>query len=154
MSEIYFQFATRYQRLKGKRVLFPFGFHCTGMPIKACADKLKREMETFGFPPKFPLEESVAPAETNDEIVIKDKSKGKKVNSYKQYFVYCIYRFIVVKSLFIVNTIIRRTWSWIAWILEETSRNIWKSPLTHIYQIIFKTMFTVWRIGLQEGIIV
>lgn len=154
MSEIHFQFATRYQRLKGKRVLFPFGFHCTGMPIKACADKLKREMETFGFPPKFPLEESVAPAETNDEIVIKDKSKGKKVNSYKQYFVYCIYRFIVVKCLLIVNTIIRWTWSWIAWILEETSRNTWKSPLMHIHQIIFKTMFTVWRIGLQEGIIV
>ena len=24
----------RYQRLKGKRCLFPFAFHCTGMPIK------------------------------------------------------------------------------------------------------------------------
>jgi leucyl-tRNA synthetase len=38
-------FAAGYQRLKGKRVLFPFGFHCTGMPIKACADKLARELQ-------------------------------------------------------------------------------------------------------------
>lgn len=42
------EFATRYQRLQNKTVLFPFGFHCTGMPIKACADKLKREIELFG----------------------------------------------------------------------------------------------------------
>jgi leucyl-tRNA synthetase len=32
----------------GKRALFPVGFHCTGMPIKAAADKLVREMEMFG----------------------------------------------------------------------------------------------------------
>lgn len=70
----------RYQRLKGKRVLFPFGFHCTGMPIKACADKLKREMETFGYPPNFPSEEPQTPTENIDSCVIKDKSKGKKVS--------------------------------------------------------------------------
>lgn len=28
------EFAVGYERLKGKRALFPFGFHCTGMPIK------------------------------------------------------------------------------------------------------------------------
>jgi leucyl-tRNA synthetase len=28
------EFGTGYQRLKGKNVLFPFAFHCTGMPIK------------------------------------------------------------------------------------------------------------------------
>ncbi len=28
------EFATGYERMKGKRVLFPLGFHCTGMPIK------------------------------------------------------------------------------------------------------------------------
>lgn len=42
------EFAAGFERLRGKRVLFPFGFHCTGMPIKACADKLKREIELFG----------------------------------------------------------------------------------------------------------
>ena len=38
-------FAAGYQRLRGKRVLFPFGYHCTGMPIKASADKLKKEIQ-------------------------------------------------------------------------------------------------------------
>ena len=28
------EFAVRFERMMGKRVLFPMGFHCTGMPIK------------------------------------------------------------------------------------------------------------------------
>lgn len=55
--------------------------HCTGMPIKACADKLKREMEDFGFPPNFPEEVEQVEADTapsRDDPIIKDKSKGKK----------------------------------------------------------------------------
>lgn len=71
------QFAARYYRLKGKIVLFPFGFHCTGMPIKACADKLQREMELYGYPPVFPETEEVQIKEEGD-LVPKDKSKGKK----------------------------------------------------------------------------
>ncbi|CAH1098943.1 unnamed protein product [Psylliodes chrysocephalus] len=71
------EFAVRYQRLKGKRVQFPFGFHCTGMPIKACADKLKREMELYGNPPKFPEIEEEVKVEERDGIP-KDKSKSKK----------------------------------------------------------------------------
>jgi leucyl-tRNA synthetase len=60
------EFAAGYQRLLGKRVLFPHGLHATGMPIKvsnlrllagvdlisccvqAAADKIVREMEMFG----------------------------------------------------------------------------------------------------------
>ncbi|XP_004518566.1 leucine--tRNA ligase, cytoplasmic [Ceratitis capitata] len=73
------EFAMRYHRLKGRRVLWPFGFHCTGMPIKACADKLKRELQDFGYPPKFPTEEATAVVEEPQQgEVPKDKSKGKK----------------------------------------------------------------------------
>jgi leucyl-tRNA synthetase len=35
-----------YKRMNGFDVLFPFGFHITGMPIKAAADKLRKEIET------------------------------------------------------------------------------------------------------------
>lgn len=48
------------------------------MPIKACADKLKREMDLYGYPPKFPEEVEVL-EEILDDIVMKDKSKGAKV---------------------------------------------------------------------------
>lgn len=51
------EFAAAWHRLKGDRVLFAQAFHCTGMPIKACADKLAGEIETYGCPPVFPVEE-------------------------------------------------------------------------------------------------
>lgn len=72
------EFLIRYQRLKGKNVLFPLGFHCTGMPIKACADKLQRELEMYGYPPAFPTEQEDTPVEVERDIIPKDKSKGKK----------------------------------------------------------------------------
>ena len=62
------EFAARYHKLKGEAVMFPFGFHCTGMPIKACADKLRDEIEKYGCPPVFPVE-----GETT-------KEEAKKVN--------------------------------------------------------------------------
>lgn len=63
------EFLTGFERMKGKRALWPFGFHAvrrtsfrnllywkltkrgdvqTGMPIKAASDKLIRDMEMFG----------------------------------------------------------------------------------------------------------
>nr|XP_027198028.1 leucine--tRNA ligase, cytoplasmic-like [Dermatophagoides pteronyssinus] len=38
------EFATRFHRLLGENVLFPFAFHCTGMPIAASADKIRNEL--------------------------------------------------------------------------------------------------------------
>lgn len=73
------EFAVRYHKMQGRHVLFPFGFHCTGMPIKACSDKLKREIELFGNPPVFPKEEEIKEVEVVDDVIVKDKSKGKKV---------------------------------------------------------------------------
>ncbi|KAK4865260.1 hypothetical protein LT330_001883 [Penicillium expansum] len=42
------EFMAGFARMEGKRALFPLGFHCTGMPIKACADKLANEVKKFG----------------------------------------------------------------------------------------------------------
>ncbi|PNY29960.1 Leucine-tRNA ligase, cytoplasmic, partial [Tolypocladium capitatum] len=42
------EFAAGVARMQGKRALFPMAFHCTGMPIKACADKLVNEIQLFG----------------------------------------------------------------------------------------------------------
>lgn len=49
---------------------------------QACADKLRIEMETFGYPPVFPEIEEEKPAEPAEKkSAIEDKSKGKKVDS-------------------------------------------------------------------------
>ena len=42
------EFAAAYQRMLGKKSLFPFAFHCTGMPIQAAAFKLKKEYAAYG----------------------------------------------------------------------------------------------------------
>ena len=42
------EFAAGVARMQGRNVLYPQGYHCTGMPIKACADKLVREIDMFG----------------------------------------------------------------------------------------------------------
>ena len=42
------EFTAGFQRMEGKRALFPLAWHLTGMPIKACADKLVKEVEMFG----------------------------------------------------------------------------------------------------------
>ncbi|KAK3384276.1 hypothetical protein B0T24DRAFT_78771 [Lasiosphaeria ovina] len=41
-------FAARVARAQGKNTLYPQGYHATGMPIKACADKLVNEIAMFG----------------------------------------------------------------------------------------------------------
>lgn len=70
------EFAAAYHRLIGKKVLFPFAFHCTGMPIKACADKLAREVAEYGNPPTFPKAE--------DESVTADKAQAAAAEKVQQ----------------------------------------------------------------------
>lgn len=45
------EFTARYKRLMGYNVLFPFSFHCTGMPISASAYKLRDELAKYGDKP-------------------------------------------------------------------------------------------------------
>ena len=44
------EFKNRYMRLQGRDTLFPFAFHCTGMPIVAAANKLKKEIANPSLP--------------------------------------------------------------------------------------------------------
>ena len=60
------EFGAAYNRLCGSNVLLPFAFHCTGMPIKASADKLAREMHQHGNPPRFPVDRDSKTDKAND----------------------------------------------------------------------------------------
>ena len=42
------EFTAGFERMRGRRVLWPQGYHCTGLPIKVCADKLANEVKMFG----------------------------------------------------------------------------------------------------------
>ncbi|KAF1917202.1 hypothetical protein BDU57DRAFT_595658 [Ampelomyces quisqualis] len=82
------EFTAGFQRMVGKRTLFPLGYHVTGMPIKACADKLVREVDMFGqnferCPVEDVIEDSIpeppAPtqADTKTDITKFKAQKGK-----------------------------------------------------------------------------
>lgn len=72
-------FRAQFERHMGKNVLFPFAFHCTGMPIQAAANKLKAEIAQYGNPPQFP-EDAVntqAPSPTPSTTTAPPPKKGK-----------------------------------------------------------------------------
>lgn len=78
------EFAVRFQRQRGKRALFPFGFHCTGMPIQAAANRLKMEIEsgkTKSVQPEAPKVEEPKPEEKKADG--DKKGKDKKVKKEK-----------------------------------------------------------------------
>ncbi|CAG8357142.1 unnamed protein product [Penicillium salamii] len=77
------EFMAGFARMEGKRALFPLGFHCTGMPIKACSDKLANEVKMFGQNFEGYQEEEEAaqepvPAPTQQVNAQAEKFSGKK----------------------------------------------------------------------------
>ncbi|XP_021812475.1 leucine--tRNA ligase, cytoplasmic-like [Prunus avium] len=77
------EFSARYHRLRGANVLLPFGFHGTGMPIKASADKIAQEIQQFGHPPVFPSNKEEQgnhqeAEDANSGAPTDNKFKGKK----------------------------------------------------------------------------
>ncbi|KAJ6126706.1 hypothetical protein N7523_002318 [Penicillium sp. IBT 18751x] len=79
------EFMTGFARMEGKRALFPLGFHCTGMPIKACADKLRDEVKWFGqnFEGYKEEEEAAAPAAPTQESKPEVKEQAEKFSGKK-----------------------------------------------------------------------
>ncbi|MBW0467490.1 hypothetical protein O181_007205 [Austropuccinia psidii MF-1] len=74
------EFAVGFERMRGRRALFPVGWHATGMPIKAASDKIIREMEQFGedlsgYEASTPIN---AQSESQPTAENADKSKAKK----------------------------------------------------------------------------
>ncbi|KAI1657815.1 leucyl-tRNA synthetase [Daldinia decipiens] len=79
------EFHVGYARMKGINVLWPQGYHCTGLPIKASADKLAKEVGMFGQEfEKYKEEEEpiaqtvAAPAQREREDVTKFTAKKGK----------------------------------------------------------------------------
>lgn len=80
------EFHTGFARMQGKRALFPQGYHCTGLPIKASADKLVKEIEMFGrdferYKEEEEVEEAPAPAPAakaaKEDVTKFNAKKGK-----------------------------------------------------------------------------
>jgi leucyl-tRNA synthetase len=96
------EFAAGVARMQGKRALFPMGFHCTGMPIKACADKLAYEISMFGhnfekYQPEDGVVEEKKPEEKQfKEDVTKFTSKKSKT---AQKSAGLKYQFQIIKSI-------------------------------------------------------
>lgn len=67
-------FSAGFHRLLGENTLFPFSFHCTGMPIQAAANTLARELEG-----EFKRDKPKAPEVERD--VVPGKFKGKKTKA-------------------------------------------------------------------------
>lgn len=52
------EFRARYEMARGQKVLFPFAFHGTGMPIVSCAEKLAETLDKYGPEPNLDLIEN------------------------------------------------------------------------------------------------
>lgn len=75
------EFIVGYKRMKNVKCLYPFGFHCTGMPIQASANRLAKELKDYGTPPVFPIDDDMdmlSDSDSSKPAIDADKSKAKK----------------------------------------------------------------------------
>lgn len=102
------EFNAGFSRMQGKRVLFPLGFHCTGMPIKACADKLADDVRKFGqnfegYNEEDDAQASQLPAptqaQTKEDVTKFTSKKGKAASKV----VKLKYQFQIMRALGIPN---------------------------------------------------
>ncbi|KAH6682803.1 leucyl-tRNA synthetase-like protein [Halenospora varia] len=96
------EFTAGFARMQGKRSLFPLGFHCTGMPIKACADKLIDEVKLFGQEferysdeDSAPKTETPAPSTHHEDVTKFTAKKGKAASKV----VKMKYQFQIMRAL-------------------------------------------------------
>lgn len=73
---LHMEFDTQHQRMKGKKVLFPFAYHGTGVPIVAAANKVKFELEN----PNQSTQSSESSKKENTESTVYRSSKSKLVS--------------------------------------------------------------------------
>jgi len=80
------EFTAGWERMNGRRALWPQGYHCTGLPIKVCADKLTAEVKLFGqefekYEEEPVVEATPAPAPTKggkkEDVTKFSATKGK-----------------------------------------------------------------------------
>ena len=100
------EFTAGFARMQGKKVLFPLGFHVTGMPIKACADKLVEDVKKFGKNfERFDEEDSTAantevPAAPTQAVMKEDITKfTSKKSKASSKMVNLKYQFQIMLSL-------------------------------------------------------
>lgn len=98
------EFTAGFARMQGRRTLFPMGFHCTGMPIKACADKLVNEIKLFGqnferYSDEGAIEdktnEKPAPSSHHEDVTKFTAKKGKAASKV----VKMKYQFQIMRAL-------------------------------------------------------
>eukprot|EP00397_Hematodinium_sp_SG-2012_P001883 GEMP01001888.1.p1 GENE.GEMP01001888.1~~GEMP01001888.1.p1 ORF type:complete len:1099 (+),score=280.74 GEMP01001888.1:206-3502(+) len=79
------EFSARFRALDGKQVLQPFAFHCTGMPIAAAAQKLRKEAAAAEEPEKPASPEPVTPEPASPEQATAEgaQANGDKANGNK-----------------------------------------------------------------------
>lgn len=120
------EFAVGYKRMKNVKCLYPFGFHCTGMPIQTCAVKLEKEIREYGVPPQFPQEDEevdTGDAARDGAAVVVDKTKGKKGKAASKKSIHK-YQWDILKESGISEDIIPRFADPLAWLDFFPEQNV------------------------------